>query len=362
MHTPASHTLYGLLCLFSAAALFLSAQAQTTTSQNPIACPATYIPCRCSSGYTVSSPAPCSCTCVPASTIPPTPSSTTTTFKATPTSDPWSDYVCPATYIPCRCSGGFTATTPRPCHCSCVPTGTPTTTPTPSTTTFKPSTTSDPWSDYACPATYIPCRCSGGFTATTPRPCDCSCVPTGTPTTTTSPSITTFKPTTTYNISSIYACPATYMPCNNCPPGSSATTPAPCTCSCVPGPTQTLWGQCGGVGWTGPTACATGLTCHVYNEWYSEHLRSQLTGSIGSDADSQPSTHRSMSPVIETLSMTPIGDLYLAKSMYISNLRLVQTARNLIARVRCLSFITLFSEGNERSCWYAEQLRRGLCP
>ncbi|EAL85420.1 hypothetical protein KXX16_005429 [Aspergillus fumigatus] len=32
------------------------------------------------------------------------------------------------------------------------------------------------------------------------------------------------------------------------------------------------WGQCGGNGWTGPTACASGYTCTVINEWYSQCL------------------------------------------------------------------------------------------
>ncbi|KZS92162.1 hypothetical protein SISNIDRAFT_412937, partial [Sistotremastrum niveocremeum HHB9708] len=27
------------------------------------------------------------------------------------------------------------------------------------------------------------------------------------------------------------------------------------------------WGQCGGIGWTGPTACASGTTCKVSNPY-----------------------------------------------------------------------------------------------
>lgn len=34
---------------------------------------------------------------------------------------------------------------------------------------------------------------------------------------------------------------------------------------------QTLYGQCGGQGWTGPTTCASG-TCKVSNQWYSQCL------------------------------------------------------------------------------------------
>jgi hypothetical protein len=40
------------------------------------------------------------------------------------------------------------------------------------------------------------------------------------------------------------------------------------------GTTQTLWGQCGGVGWAGPTVCASPATCKEQNEWYSQCLDS----------------------------------------------------------------------------------------
>ncbi|KAJ4362809.1 glycoside hydrolase 61 [Neurospora sp. IMI 360204] len=35
---------------------------------------------------------------------------------------------------------------------------------------------------------------------------------------------------------------------------------------------QTKWGQCGGNGWTGPTACVSGSTCQKQNDWYSQCL------------------------------------------------------------------------------------------
>ncbi|KAJ5371533.1 Endoglucanase 7a [Penicillium cataractarum] len=38
------------------------------------------------------------------------------------------------------------------------------------------------------------------------------------------------------------------------------------------GATQTHWGQCGGQGWTGPTACVSGTTCQVQNDYYSQCL------------------------------------------------------------------------------------------
>ncbi|KAF3926123.1 hypothetical protein ABW21_db0209133 [Orbilia brochopaga] len=38
------------------------------------------------------------------------------------------------------------------------------------------------------------------------------------------------------------------------------------------GPTQTHYGQCGGIGWTGPTVCEGSYTCQVGNPYYSQCL------------------------------------------------------------------------------------------
>ncbi|PNP48036.1 exoglucanase 1 precursor [Trichoderma gamsii] len=39
-----------------------------------------------------------------------------------------------------------------------------------------------------------------------------------------------------------------------------------------PGATQTHYGQCGGTGYSGPTQCASGTTCQVLNQFYSQCL------------------------------------------------------------------------------------------
>jgi len=75
--------------------------------------------------------------------------------------------------------------------------------------------------------------------------------PTAAPTTT--PAGTTVKPGTTLVTS------ATTKPTTPVTPTTSA-----------PGAAQTKYGQCGGNGWTGPTACASGSTCSVLNDWYSQ--------------------------------------------------------------------------------------------
>ncbi|KAF7354147.1 Mannan endo-1,4-beta-mannosidase F [Mycena venus] len=40
------------------------------------------------------------------------------------------------------------------------------------------------------------------------------------------------------------------------------------------------WGQCGGLGWTGETDCATGFVCVEQNEWYSQCLAGTSTTTV----------------------------------------------------------------------------------
>ncbi|KAL5448762.1 hypothetical protein PMIN07_000609 [Paraphaeosphaeria minitans] len=56
-------------------------------------------------------------------------------------------------------------------------------------------------------------------------------------------------------------------------PATSTTTPAaPATSSAASSGTVPKWGQCGGIGWTGPTQCVTGTTCTKGNDYYSQCL------------------------------------------------------------------------------------------
>ncbi|KAI0061751.1 endo-1,4-beta-xylanase C precursor [Artomyces pyxidatus] len=46
---------------------------------------------------------------------------------------------------------------------------------------------------------------------------------------------------------------------------------------------QSVWGQCGGNGWTGPTTCVAGTVCQYSNPWYSQCLpSSSATGPVTS--------------------------------------------------------------------------------
>jgi cellulase len=52
----------------------------------------------------------------------------------------------------------------------------------------------------------------------------------------------------------------------------TTTTTAPATTTKPSGATQTHWGQCGGQGWSGPTACAAPYACQTQNAWYAQCL------------------------------------------------------------------------------------------
>ncbi|KAF8311693.1 acetyl xylan esterase [Clavulina sp. PMI_390] len=53
---------------------------------------------------------------------------------------------------------------------------------------------------------------------------------------------------------------------------TTTTTSHASTTSSASGATQTKYGQCGGIGWTGPTTCASGSTCTYSNAYYSQCL------------------------------------------------------------------------------------------
>ncbi|KDQ11090.1 carbohydrate-binding module family 1 protein [Botryobasidium botryosum FD-172 SS1] len=66
----------------------------------------------------------------------------------------------------------------------------------------------------------------------------------------------------------------TSAPVTTPPPTTTApgTTTTPTTTTTANSPAQTLYGQCGGIGWTGPTACASPARCAYSNDWYSQCL------------------------------------------------------------------------------------------
>ncbi|OJJ77008.1 hypothetical protein ASPBRDRAFT_223028 [Aspergillus brasiliensis CBS 101740] len=59
-------------------------------------------------------------------------------------------------------------------------------------------------------------------------------------------------------------------------PAQSTITPAPAVSSAASGSsgTQSEYGQCGGINWTGATQCASGSSCHSYNPYYYQCIAS----------------------------------------------------------------------------------------
>ncbi|KAF8319006.1 hypothetical protein DL93DRAFT_264081 [Clavulina sp. PMI_390] len=90
---------------------------------------------------------------------------------------------------------------------------------------------------------------------------------TGTTTTVTSKSSTT---TTTTSKSSTST--STSKATTTTSTSTVKTTTTSTTTSSAAGATQTIYGQCGGIGYTGPTSCATGSTCTYSNAYYSQCL------------------------------------------------------------------------------------------
>ena len=50
----------------------------------------------------------------------------------------------------------------------------------------------------------------------------------------------------------------------------TSTVQVPTTTAAPTGATQSKYGQCGGIGWTGATVCASGSSCTLLNDWYAQ--------------------------------------------------------------------------------------------
>lgn len=54
------------------------------------------------------------------------------------------------------------------------------------------------------------------------------------------------------------------------PAGTTTTAPPTNTGGSGSGQCSAIWGQCGGVGWQGPTCCQSGSTCQAQSQYYSQ--------------------------------------------------------------------------------------------
>ncbi|KIJ23444.1 carbohydrate-binding module family 1 protein [Sphaerobolus stellatus SS14] len=169
---------------------------------------------------------------------------------------------CPVPSISCSPGSTFTTTSQGAClnWPICV-------SPTSTTITSAPTSTSTVSAGY-CPVSTS--SCSAGSTSSTTSIGDCLNVPVCVSTTPTT--VTTVAPTTTNPTA---YCP---VPSISCAASATLTTTTQGNCVnwpvCVPTqtPTQIKYGQCGGIGWSGPTVCASGSTCKVSNPYFSQCL------------------------------------------------------------------------------------------
>ena len=64
------------------------------------------------------------------------------------------------------------------------------------------------------------------------------------------------------------------------------------------------WGQCGGIGWSGPTTCISGYTCTFQNDWYSQCLPGSAPTTLKSTTSTKTTTSTSTKTTTTTTTTT----------------------------------------------------------
>jgi endo-1,4-beta-xylanase len=78
---------------------------------------------------------------------------------------------------------------------------------------------------------------------------------------------------------------------------------------------QSLWGQCGGIGWTGQTTCVSGASCQTLNPYYAQCLpgtatttaRTTTTSSTTAIVTTTPTTFTTRSSTTTSSTSAPVG-------------------------------------------------------
>ncbi|KAI0629647.1 hypothetical protein C8Q77DRAFT_1236175 [Trametes polyzona] len=74
---------------------------------------------------------------------------------------------------------------------------------------------------------------------------------------------------------------------------------------------QPVWAQCGGIGWTGLTTCASGASCVVQNEWYSQYIPSAASSAPAPTSTSATTAPTSVPPGLDKANFWfSFGDSY----------------------------------------------------
>ncbi|THU85736.1 beta-1,4-endoxylanase [Dendrothele bispora CBS 962.96] len=114
-----------------------------------------------------------------------------------------------------------------------------------------------------------------------------------------------------------------------------------------------VWGQCGGIGWTGATSCASGSACQVVNPYYSQCI----PGAAGSTAAPSPTTSSAPAPTTSAKSNTvakAAGKLYFGSAT--DNPELTDTAY--VSILSDSGFFGQITPGNSMK-WDATEPSRG---
>ncbi|EJD40557.1 cellobiohydrolase [Auricularia subglabra TFB-10046 SS5] len=71
-----------------------------------------------------------------------------------------------------------------------------------------------------------------------------------------------------------------------------------------------VWGQCGGIGWTGPTTCASGSSCVKQNDYYSQCIpgASQPTSTPTNPTSTASTSSSGSTPTSGPIAGNPYGD------------------------------------------------------
>ncbi|KAK6358993.1 hypothetical protein TWF696_000165 [Orbilia brochopaga] len=69
-----------------------------------------------------------------------------------------------------------------------------------------------------------------------------------------------------------------------------------------------VWGQCGGIGWTGPTSCASGSTCVKSNDYYSQCIPGSNAGTTATTRTTTRATTAGSTPTAQTGFEEVIGE------------------------------------------------------
>ncbi|KAH9898580.1 beta-glucosidase [Cubamyces lactineus] len=72
---------------------------------------------------------------------------------------------------------------------------------------------------------------------------------------------------------------------------------------------QQVWGQCGGIGWTGPTTCVAGSVCTELNDYYSQCIPGASTVPTTSPTSPPTTTSTSPSSTISSPAQTSVANV-----------------------------------------------------